>query len=145
MYDVRSLSQETRIEIQTCNILCDFTRVLHILLDGDKYHIDKFLYMISEHNETGNKIHYQQNVKQVISYITVNGIKFRKELFQTLIFMEKCIPLVNMNNKIETETDYKYMYNDYRKLTIENYYDKYFPYDDVKILRDTLGHLIIPK
>ena len=145
MYDVRSLSTETRTDIQICNTIYDFTRVLHIFLDGDKYHIDKFLYMISEHNETGNKIHYQQNTKQVISYITVNGIKLRKELFHTLIFMEKSIPVINMINKIEAGTDYNYMYNDYRKLTIVNYYDKYFPYDDIKILRDTLGHLIIPK
>ena len=33
------------------------------------------------------------------------------------------------------------MYNDLRKYENSYYYDKYFPYDDVKILKDTLGHI----
>ena len=141
MYDVRSLSPEIRTEIQMCNAVYDFTRVIHILLYGDKYHIDKILYMVSEHNKIGNKLHYVQNNKQFVSYITVNGIKLKKEFFQILTFTEKLLASINLINEIESYTEYKYMYNDLRKSTNAYYYDKYFPYDDVKILRDTVGHL----
>lgn len=80
MYDVRSLSQEIRTELQVCNSIFDFTRVIPIFLEGDKYHIDKILYSVSEHNEIGNKLHYQQNTKQSLSYMTLNGIKLKKRV-----------------------------------------------------------------
>jgi predicted unusual protein kinase regulating ubiquinone biosynthesis (AarF/ABC1/UbiB family) len=143
MYDVRSLSPEIRTDIQICNTLYDFTHVLPIFLDGDKYHIDKMLYLVSEHNETGNNLYYQQNIKQTISYISINGIKLNKSLFQTIAFTEKTIILMNMMNELESESEYTYMYNDLRKSTVRYYYDKYLPYDDIKILKDKLGHLVV--
>ena len=130
------LSMERRC-IHICNTIFDFTRVLHIFLDGYTYHIDKILYMVSEHNENGNKLHYQQNIKHFISYVSVNGIKIKMGLLQLLVSMEKYLSVINIINQIETDNEYNYMYNDLRKSTT-SYYDKYFPYDDVKFLRDLI-------
>lgn len=56
--------------------------------------------------------------------------------------MEKTISLMYFINEIEKDHKYKNMYNDLRKSNNNlYYYDKYFPYDDIKILRDKLGHL----
>jgi predicted unusual protein kinase regulating ubiquinone biosynthesis (AarF/ABC1/UbiB family) len=145
MYDVRDLSLEIRTEIQICNTIFDFTRVLHIFLDGDKYHTDKILYTVSEHNELGNKLHYQQNIKYFIAYISINNIELDTKFFQTLIWMERFISVIDLQNYIDNNPEYRYMYNDYRASTTSYYYDKYFPYDDIRILRDKLGHLITPK
>ncbi len=46
-------------------------------------------------------------------------------------------------NELEQDPEYRYMYNDARINNLLYYYDKYFPYDDIQILRDKLGHFIV--
>ena len=141
MYDVRSLSNEDRLHIPCCTTTYDFTSVAKLL--QDETHINKLLRLVKDHNESGNKLHYEQNIKYMISYIIMHGIKINKQYFQILVHMEKLIPIINIINQIETDNEYRYMCNDLRKTTVYYYYDKYFPYDDVKIICDRMGHLTV--
>jgi hypothetical protein len=138
MYDIRNLSTEIRTEIQICNVLCDFTRVLHIFLDGDKYHIDKLLYLVSDHNEIGNVLHYQQNAKQMISYITINSIKLKKEIFHTCVITEKTLTIMNIRDELENKPEYSYMCDILKSNNYTYFYDTYYPYDDFKIIREKM-------
>ena len=141
MYDVRSLSNEDRLHIPCCTTTYDFTSVAKLL--PDETHINKLLRLVKDHNESGNKLHYEQNIKYMISYIIMHDIKINKQYFQILVHMEKLIPIMNIINQIETDNEYRYMCNDLRKTTVSYYYDKYFPYDDVKIICDRMGHLTV--
>ena len=66
-----------------------------------------------------------------------------KQKFQIFVFMEKTVSAMNIVNEIEIDPEYKYMYNDLRKSINAHFYDKYYPYDDMKILYEKLGHLKI--
>lgn len=142
MYDVRKLSSEVRTNIVLYNQRYDSIGVGRFILD-DKYHIDKFINIMSEHIELGNKIKHQYITKQLISYLAINGIKLNKQKFQMLAFMEKTVSAANIVNNLEKHLQYRYMYNDLRKSTYTYYLDKYFPYDDMKIIHDKFGHLVM--
>ena len=144
MYDVRDLSFETRRQILLTNTIYHTEQFIRLILSNEPEHIDKILYLCSNHNGIGNPIHFVQNAKIFIQYITLNGIRLNHSIFRIIFHMEKILLVINLTKDVEKQHEYKYMYNDLRKYENSYYYDKYFPYDDVKILKDTLGHIIIP-
>ena len=144
IYDTRDLSFETRYTILEANNLANTKLFLHTIMPNEDKHIDKILYLCSDHNTLGNAIHFLQNMPVAIQYITLNSIRLHRSILRILYHMEKLISTINVQLNIEKQPEYKYMWNDLRKYQNSYYYDKYFPYDDVKLLKDTLGHIIIP-
>ena len=142
MYDVRSLSSETRTNIIIYNDMYDLINLARVGTD-DTYHRERFLHMMSEHIELGNKLKHKFAMKKLVSYMAINGVKMIKQKFQIFVFMEKTVSAMNIVDEIETDPEYKYMYNDIRKYINAHFYDKYYPYDDMKILYEKLGHLRI--
>jgi predicted unusual protein kinase regulating ubiquinone biosynthesis (AarF/ABC1/UbiB family) len=144
MYDVRDLSYETRYQILLTNTTYHTEQFIRLVLSNEPEHIDKLLYLCSNHNDISNPIHFVKNANIFIQYITLNGIQLNRSIFRIIVHMEKILSVINITKDIEKQPEYKYMYNDLRKYENSYYYDKYYPYDDVKIVKDTLGHIIIP-
>jgi predicted unusual protein kinase regulating ubiquinone biosynthesis (AarF/ABC1/UbiB family) len=144
MYDVRDLSYETRYQILLTNTTYHTEQFIRLVLSNEPEHIDKLLYLCSNHNDISNPIHFVKNANIFIQYITLNGIQLNRSIFRIIVHMEKILSVINITKDIEKQPEYKYMYNDLRKYPNSYYYDKYYPYDDVKILKDKLGHIIIP-
>jgi predicted unusual protein kinase regulating ubiquinone biosynthesis (AarF/ABC1/UbiB family) len=129
MYDVRDSPYKKRAKFTKANERFDFEQVLRICFDKDT------LDNIRENCtiEVGNKPLFDKNVKYMIKYITLNGIPIDKSVFQIMIALEKTVSSSDLLLEIESDKEYRYMrIGD--KLSITEYYDTYFPYDDVHIL-----------
>jgi predicted unusual protein kinase regulating ubiquinone biosynthesis (AarF/ABC1/UbiB family) len=131
MYDVRDLSRKIRHKFVAALELYDFNGILQCFLDEHhQQHITKQCDI-----QLGNKKLFDINMKYLVRYITLNGIKMQQYGFQIMISMEKSVSSSDLLFEVESDKEYRYMkIGD--KLTRAEYYDTYFPYDDVRILAD---------
>ena len=131
MYDVRDLSRKTRYKLVGALELYDFDTVLKCFFD--EYHQQQIAKQCDI--QLGNKKLFDTNTKYMLRYITLNGVQLHKSLFQIAFVSEKTVSSSDLVFEIESDKEYRYMrIGD--KLTRAEYYDTYFPYDDVRILAD---------
>ncbi len=138
MYDVRDLSFETRQKIVVGFNEYDSETIIKYIFD--EYHQRAFA--SKTHYELGNKRLLQYNTKLSLSYITLNNIKINPNIFKLMVHSEKYEANNVILNILEKDSEYRYMYDDFRKSTNKYYYDKYFPFDDIQILVKNIGHCI---
>ena len=123
-------------------ITYDFEKFITLFLEpGD---VSRMMYLLDE-NEIGNREHFQINCKKLLQFIAINGISVPNYVLMVLQTQEKLLVLFDLMNKLEHEYEYKYMYQYLRNTNYSAYIDKYFPYDDLIIIKECVGHLTPPK
>jgi predicted unusual protein kinase regulating ubiquinone biosynthesis (AarF/ABC1/UbiB family) len=131
MYDVRDLSRKLRHKFVAAIELYDFNGVMKCFLD--EYHQQQITKQCDI--QLGNKKLFDINMKYLVRYITMNGVQIQKSVFQIMISTEKTVSSSDFLFEVESDKEYRYLrIGD--KLTRADYYDTYFPYDDVRILAD---------
>jgi len=137
MYDVRDISSKIRTNIVKACELYDFELIVDLLTE-EQYHRNKILKKC-DYNIRDKK-RFDKSMKYMISYIILNGIPIQKSKFQCLIVTEKYIASSDLLDELEKDKEYQYLKDDIKKNRV-NYYETYFPYDDMKLLKDFVKEL----
>ncbi len=140
MIDARSLPLETRFDIIVSLETNDFNLLIKTL-NLEYKHNTFIMSQISKHNDIGNREHFVYNLKVLIQYICLNGVQINNEILQILIACEKYGSITSLQHELEKDDEYSYHRIFLLKHKMVEYYDTYYPYDDIKIMRDTFGFI----
>ena len=86
--------------------------------------------------QKGNANQYFDYYSKTISYIVVNGILLNKTNIALFDCMKHYIAYNNIQKELEKNAEYRYYIDHIEKNGWVSFYDTYFQYDDVRILRD---------
>jgi predicted unusual protein kinase regulating ubiquinone biosynthesis (AarF/ABC1/UbiB family) len=132
IYDVRDLSFAARKQIVKSFELLDSTLLFNSMVD-DEYHRNNILNGRCVKN--GYKPSFDANTKYMIMYITIHGVPVDKSKFKCIMVGEKSVASSNLLLELENDTDCMYFKRAMNQ-SHSTYYNAYYPYDDVKTLRD---------
>jgi hypothetical protein len=84
--------------------------------------------------KSNDKVNCTNNLKKIPTYILYNGIQINDYILQIFTNMEKYIPLVKMIIELEKEPELREQYDYSVQYGGVKTIQKYYPYDDCKIL-----------
>ena len=139
MLDMRNVDENIRYNAVKSACIYDFNIISDILLGEYPHHKQQFMNTVS--NLGSDKAMYMKKCIMILQYITIHSIDVAKYKICYMMSLEKNICFNNVIYEIETDTEYQYMHNYIRENNFDTFMDKYFPYDDLQILKTRFGDL----
>jgi hypothetical protein len=86
--------------------------------------------------EKGDSIQYCACFPKIISYILVNGILLDKTIMAILDSKKYYKAIYDICSDLEKDKEFRYYEDHIKQKGWLSFYDTYFKYDDIRILRD---------
>jgi predicted unusual protein kinase regulating ubiquinone biosynthesis (AarF/ABC1/UbiB family) len=138
MVDVRGQFNHLRFIQSTLKYDFDIVIDECNLSDKDKNGLRHYL----GENKRGDVHYYYNSFKKISIYLVINNIKINPGLVKMLTTMKNNQSHTKILFELEKDDDLLYYNKHVRTYGRVSLYDKYFPYDDVKNIRDTIKLLL---